>query len=74
MEPLFVNDTEIMQRLGIAEGEWHRIRVYFEGEGLPKKDPIVKKRFWPAVEKWLFTRYGVSDNILLPRDGKENWR
>lgn len=72
-EPLFVNDTEISRRLGINDKEWPRVRVYFEGEGLPKKDPVIKKRYWPAIEHWLNHRYGISDNAPEVPDGKENW-
>ena len=72
-QPLFVNSTEMARRLGIAEGEWPRVRTYFEGNGMPTKDPVVKKWFWPAIFHWLNHFYGISDHGSLVRDGKENW-
>lgn len=73
MEPLYINDTEISARLGIAKDEWPRVRQQFERDGLPAKDPVVKKRFWPAVERWLLNRHGISNSVPVPPDGKENW-
>lgn len=71
--PQFLSDAEIGRRLGIAEGEWPRVRTAFEREGMPAKDPIAKKRFWPAVEQWLLNRHGISNSVPVPPDGKENW-
>lgn len=71
-QPLFINSTEMARRLGIAEGEWPRVRTYFEGKGMPAKDPVVKKWYWPAMVHWLNHFYGISDEPVV-RDGKENW-
>ena len=74
MEPLYINDTEISNRLGIAKDVWSRVKKQFEVEGWPKPDPIVGKRYWPAVERWLSQRHGLIDNELILQDGKENWQ
>lgn len=74
MEPLYLKDAEIGDRLGIAKSDWPRVRQQFESEGLPKPDPITKKRFWPAVEQWLLNRHGISNSVPVPQDGKENWQ
>lgn len=72
-QPLFINGIEMSRRLGIAKGEWPRVRRYFEGKGMPKKDPIVGKWFWPAMVFWLYQYYGILKHDSGPPDGKENW-
>lgn len=71
--PQFLSDAEIGRRLGIAEGEWPRVRTAFERDGLPRKDPVANKRYWPAIERWLLARYGFSDSVYVPPDGKDNF-
>jgi len=70
---LYLKDFEIRNRLGIAESEWPRVKAQFQSEGFPAPDPVVKKRFWPAVEQWLLNRHGISNSVPVPQDGKENW-
>jgi hypothetical protein len=72
-EALFVNDTEIMRRLGIGDDAWPSVRTYLEREGLPKKDHIIRKRYWPAIEAWLNQRYGAGGHEYVPPDGKDNF-
>lgn len=67
-DPLYVMDAEIGRRLGINEKDWPRVRCQFEIEGMPRKDPVVKKRYWPAVKLWLDQRHAFDGP-----DGKENW-
>ncbi len=71
--PLFLSDAEVGRRLGIAEGEWPRVRTAFEREGMPRKDAVANKRYWPAIERWLLARNGFSDSVHAPPDGKDDY-
>ena len=74
LETVYLSDAEIGRRLGIAEAEWPRVKREFEAEGMPAKDAITKKRFWPSIVWWLYKRHGLLDGgATLPVDGKENW-
>lgn len=66
----YLSDAEIARRLHVSDDKWAMLR---ETAGFPPKDPIVKKRFWPSVEAWLFHRHGISDNMPPPVDGQEHW-
>lgn len=54
---LFVNDAELIERLGVPENvAYQAIRMLDEDpkSGFPKKDPFWGgKRYWPAVEEFL---------------------
>ena len=45
----------------------------FERQGLPKIDPIMKGRFWPAVEAFFLNRHGLSNIAASQPDGEERW-
>ena len=42
-------------------------------QGLPKIDPIMKGRFWPAVEAFFRNRHGMGNLIASEPDGEERW-
>jgi hypothetical protein len=46
---LFPREAEVARRLSQSEKRWRHIARQLEREGLPKIDPIMDDRFWPAV-------------------------
>jgi hypothetical protein len=40
---------------------------------LPKIDPLMGGRFWPAVEAFFRSRHGMGNMILSQPDGEERW-
>lgn len=65
---LFVNDAELIERLGVPE-KMARAAIRSldmdRRSGFPKKQAIWgDRRYWPAVEKWLEKTGG------LPQDDK----
>lgn len=70
-EPLYMKDSEIRRRLGIAEERWPTVLAAYRRLGFPAVDPVVGKRFWPEVKQWLFLRHGVGSSIAAPADGDE---
>jgi hypothetical protein len=46
--------------LGDRAGEWPAKAAVLEREGLPRIDPLMWGRFWPAVKKWFFMRHGLD--------------
>ena len=43
-----------------------------EREGLPRVDPLMGGRYWPAVRAFWDRRYGLRDAEVLQPDGEED--
>ena len=71
---MYLTDTEIRERLNIPEKKWSPAVQHFERQGFPRRDPLVGKRYWPAVEVWLLKRYSEGIRMQYPEpDETENW-
>ena len=75
---LYPGEAEIARRLSQSEKHWRRIAPQLERQGLPKIDPIMKGRYWPAVEAFFHNRHGLSsmlEDLKLgwKPDGEEHW-
>jgi len=70
---LYPCEAEIARRLSQSEKNWRRIALQLEREGLPKIDPIMKGRFWPAVEAFFRNRHGLGNMVASQPDGEERW-
>src|SRR5438105_13406224 len=70
---LYPCEAEIARRLSQSEKHWRRIAPQLERQGLPKIDPIMKGRFWPAVEAFFRNRHGLDNMVALQPDGEERW-
>ena len=70
---LFPCEAEVARRLSQTPGEWSAKAKILERDGLPKIDPVMGGRFWPAVQAFWFRRYGLSSiEPLHHPDGEEN--
>ncbi len=74
-ESLYMHESEIARLvLGADAKDWSALAAVWEREGLPRIDPMTGKRFWPAVEKFLYCRHGlVADAVPSRTDGAETW-
>ena len=70
---LYPCEAEIARRLSQSEKNWRRIAPQLERQGLPKIDPIMKGRFWPAVEAFFRNRHGLGNMVAPQPDGEERW-
>jgi hypothetical protein len=75
---LFPCEAEIARRLSQSDKRWRQIARLLEREGLPKIDPVMGGRFWPAVVAFFHARYGVgmAGGVMIcpgPPDGEEHW-
>jgi len=74
---LFPCEAEVARRLSQSEKRWRQAARQLEREGLPKIDPLMGGRFWPAVVDFFHARHGVSKvgNVMvcLKPDGEEHW-
>ena len=70
---LYPCEAEIARRLSQSEKHWRRIAPQLERQGLPKIDPIMKGRFWPAVEAFFRNRHGLGNMVASQPDGEERW-
>jgi hypothetical protein len=70
---LYPCEAEIAHRSSQSEKHWRRIAPQLERQGLPKIDPIMKGRFWPAVEAFFRNRHGLGDMVASQPDGEERW-
>jgi hypothetical protein len=71
---LFPCDAEIARRLSIGEDKFRKMVGALELQGFPKRDPLIGRRYWPAVIAFWNRRYGVSSisSPSLVPDGEEN--
>ena len=70
---LYPCEAEIARRLSQSQKRWRQIAPEFERQGLPKIDPIMKGRFWPAVEAFFLNRHGLGNMVASQPDGEERW-
>jgi hypothetical protein len=62
--PLYPDEAEIARRvLGKRAREWPGKAVLLERDGLPKIDPLMGGRFWPAVRRWFLDRHGLATEL-----------
>lgn len=57
---LFPTDEEIRALLGMGERTWRTNIDKLERLGFPKRDPVFKKRYWPAVVAYLDGRANLD--------------
>jgi len=68
----FPCEEEIARRLSQNPKDWPAKALVLEREGLPKIDPVLQGRFWPAVRTFFMRRYGLSTLQPFNPDGEEN--
>lgn len=69
---LFPCEAEIARRLSQDARAWAGKAVVLERDGMPRIDPIMGGRYWPAVVAWWNRRYGLSIVEVSQPDGGEN--
>jgi hypothetical protein len=69
---LFPSESEIARRLSQEPAEWAAKAKVLERDGLPRIDPVMGGRFWPAVVAYWKKRYQISTIEPLQPDGEEN--
>ena len=71
---MYLSDSEIRERLNIPEKRWRPAVQHFERQGFPRVDPLIGKRYWPAVETWLLQRYSGNPLLRTPEPEEvEDW-
>lgn len=71
-EGAFPCEAEIARRLSQDARAWTSKAPMLEREGLPRIDPIMGGRYWPAVQAFWHRRYGLSTVQVSQPDGEEN--
>ena len=69
---LFPNEEEIARRLSQNPQAWRAKAVVLERNGMPKVDPIMGGRYWPAVKAYFNNQYGIATSAPSALDGMEN--
>lgn len=57
----FVNKKQVCMRLGMSEPAFDKIRPEMELDGFPRKDNIIGRWHYLAVEKWIAKRGSVMN-------------
>lgn len=74
--PSLYKDEREIARLVLGDNAtgWGALAAVWEREGLPRIDPMTGRRFWPAVEKFLYRRHGLLvEAVPSNTDGAETW-
>jgi len=69
---LFPAEAEIARRLSQTLQAWRAKATILERDGMPKIDPVMGGRYWPAVEAYFNRRYGIATSAPSALDGMEN--
>ncbi|AWI88358.1 hypothetical protein C0214_08930 [Methylobacterium sp. DM1] len=69
---LFPSEAEIARRLSQDLADWMAKAIVLERDGLPRIDPLMGARYWPAVLGYWNRRYGLSHVEVSCLDGQEN--
>ena len=69
---LFPCEAEVARRLSQDAERWAATAIVLERDGLPKIDPLMGARYWPAVQAYWNRRYGLSRVEASALDGQEN--
>ncbi|MFO1100160.1 MAG: hypothetical protein U1E81_18320 [Xanthobacteraceae bacterium] len=69
---LFPSEKEIARRLSQDAASWRAKAQVLERDGLPRIDPIMGGRYWPAVRAFWNKRYGLSTVEVSQPDGGED--
>jgi hypothetical protein len=69
---LFPCEKEIARRLSQEPTKWHATAAILERHGLPRVDPLMCGRYWPAVLAWWNRRYGLAKIEPSQPDGEED--
>ena len=74
VDPLFLTEAEIAARIGVTAAEWQGTATVLERHGLPAKDALFSRRYWPAVKAFLDHRAGLTGAAPPAQpDGLENF-
>ena len=57
---LYISEDEIASRVGVGRKRWRSLAATLERDGLPKRNPVIGKRYWPAVRSFLDRMEGVG--------------
>jgi hypothetical protein len=69
---LFPSEREIARLLSQDPAAWAAKAMVLERHGLPRVDPLMGGRYWPAVLAWWNRRYGLTTVDVTQPDGDEN--
>lgn len=75
---LYCSEAECARRAGFGLSRWRKLAKSFERLGMPRKDAITGRRYWPAVVAFLDRHNGMAEGPAgraveqLQPDGKEN--
>lgn len=72
-EGLFPSEAVIARRLSQTPADWKARAVLLERQGLPRIDPMMGGRYWPAVLAWFNKRHGIASLGPSSQDGTENY-
>jgi hypothetical protein len=74
-DTLYLDEDAIARRvLGPNARQWSDIAAVLEREGLPRVDPLMGGRYWPAVKEFLDRRHGLRrEAVPISADGEEVW-
>ena len=73
-DPLYLDEAEIARRVGVTPAEWTGTATVLERHGLPAKDGLFGRRYWPAVKAFLDHRAGLTGAAVPAQpDGLESF-
>lgn len=69
---LFPSEEEIARRLSQPAADRRAKSKILKRDGLPRIDPLMQGRYWPAVQAFFGKRHGLHKLEVSHPDGEEN--
>lgn len=75
MDCLYLSEDVVGRKvLGSRATMWRNLAPVLEREGLPRVNPLMGGRYWPAVRAWLDKHEGLGSRAVPSgADGEETW-
>lgn len=74
VEPLYISEDALKDLLGVGRDKGREVIKALDNEGMPQKDPLLGKRYLPAIKAFLDQRNNLTvQSVPSTPDGKENW-
>ena len=73
-DPLYLDEADLAQRIGLPIEDWRAVATVLERAGMPLKDTLFGRRYWPAVKAYFDRRAGLTNAAICSQpDGLENF-
>ena len=68
IEPRDVPPSKAARRLGLTPDQFRQKLPQLLNRGFPAPDPTTGNYYLPAIDQWMASRFGLTNDIRVPND------